>query len=197
MNGGGLKREIGAMRRDVALGMVFSNIVMFFIMVTAGSVFQNGGLSTNASVADVASALRPLAGQYAFLLFALGVVGTGLLAIPVLAGSAAYALSEAFGWQEGLSKKFHEAAPFYLTIIAATAIGFLMTLMGMGAVQMLYLTALVYGLLSPPLIAIILGIANSAALMGKHVNGWLMNLLGGAALLLMTAAVGALVFVSF
>ncbi len=180
--------ELKGMREDVGWGMAFSNIIMFFIIATTASVFFGRGLNPGSSIAEVASALRPLAGNAAFLLFALGVVGTGLLAIPVLAGSSAYVLTEALGLRGGLSKKFHEAKAFYGTIIFSGAVGFLMTLSGYGAVYMLFATAVVYGVISPPLIAVILHIANNRTVMGEYRNGWIANLFGFLTLAVMTAA---------
>jgi NRAMP (natural resistance-associated macrophage protein)-like metal ion transporter len=188
--------DIGIMRQDVAFGMFFSNLVMFFIMTVNASVFFGRGLTEFSSVAEVASALRPFAGNAAFLLFALGAVGTGFLAIPVLAGSSAYAVAETFGWQEGLSKKFGQARKFYGVIIASLAVGFLLSLSGYGAVFLLFLTAVVYGFVSPPLIAVILHMANNRAMMGEFVNRRLSNVLGVLALGVMSSAALSLIWFS-
>ncbi len=185
------------MREDVSWGMVFSNLIMLFIIATSASVFFGHGLDANASVADIASALKPLAGNASFLLFALGVVGTGFLAIPVLAGSSAYVLAEACGVRGGLSKRLRDAKIFYFTIILSGLAGFLIALTGYGAVFLLYATAIVYGVISPILIAVILHIANNRAIMRQYVNGRVTNLLGAATLIVMTAAVGLLALTSF
>lgn len=189
--------ELKNMRVDVAVGIFFGNLVMFFVMATAASVFFGNGLNPDSSIAEVASALRPLAGDLAFLLFAVGAVGTGLLAIPVLAGSSAYVISEVFGWNEGLSKKFRRARAFYGVIIFSALIGFMMTLSGYKAVFLLFLTSVVYGAASPPLIAIIMHIANNRKIMGDNVNGLISNVFGALTLLAMTAAVVAMVLFVF
>src|SRR6185312_934022 len=113
------KRHIQAIGFDVDIGMFFSNIVMFFIILTTGAVLFPAGIHQIDTVEQAAKALEPLAGPWAYYLFAVGVIGTGFLAIPVLSGSLSYVVSEAFGWQEGLDKKFHEARPFYLVIIVS------------------------------------------------------------------------------
>lgn len=185
--------ELKAMRADVTVGIILANLVMFFVMATAASVFFGNGLDPNSSIAEVAAALKPLAGDAAFLLFAVGAVGTGLLAIPVLAGSSAYVLSEVFGWKEGLSRKFRRAKAFYGVIIVSALVGYLMTLSGYNPVFLLFLTAVVYGAASPPLIAVIMHIANNRKIMGKNTNGLLTNVLGALTLFAMTFAVVALI----
>ena len=109
-------KVIEEMRKDVDFGMLFSNLVMFFIILTTGTVLFNSGIHQIDSVEEAAQALRPLAGESAYLLFALGIIGTGLLAIPVLSGSLSYIIMETFGWEKGLDKKFHEAKAFYVII---------------------------------------------------------------------------------
>lgn len=182
------KHELKGMREDVTLGMFFSNIVMFFIIATTASTLFTGGYHEIQTAQQAASVLKPLAGEAAFLLFALGIVGTGLLAIPVLAGAVAYVVSETFGWQEGLDKKFHEAKAFYIVIIASTTIGFLINLIGFNPFKLLFYTAVVYGIISPILIAIMLHLANRKDIMGTRKNRVVSNLLGGLALTLMTLA---------
>lgn len=182
------KHELKGMREDVTLGMFFSNLVMFFIIATTASTLFTGGYHEIQTAHQAASALRPFAGDLAFLLFALGVVGTGLLAIPVLAGAAAYIVSETFGWKEGLNRKFHEAKSFYLVIIVSTAIGFLVNLIGFNPFKLLFYTAVIYGVISPILIAIILHLANKKEIMGVRKNGVLSNTLGGLTLFIMALA---------
>ena len=111
------KKIIHDMKQDVDFGMTFSGVVMFFIILTTGTVLFKGGIHQIDTVEQAAAALKPLAGNFAYLLFAIGVIGTGLLAIPVLSGSLSYIITETFGWEQGLDKKFHEAKGFY-TIIA-------------------------------------------------------------------------------
>ncbi|HMP86645.1 MAG TPA: divalent metal cation transporter, partial [Lacibacter sp.] len=112
------------MRRDIRIGMFYSNLIMFFIMLTAGSVLHMNGLTSIATVEDAAKALLPLAGRQAALLFSVGIIGTGMLAIPVLAGSVSYMVAETFSWREGLNRKFHRAKGFYYTMILSVLIGF-------------------------------------------------------------------------
>lgn len=182
------KHELKGMREDVTLGMFFSNIVMFAIIATSASTLYKGGFGQIQTAAQAASALKPLAGDTAFLLFAAGVVGTGLLAIPVLAGGAAYVVSETFDWQEGLSKKFHQAAAFYWVIIASTVIGFIVNLLGFNPFKLLFYTAVLYGVIAPILIAMILHISNRGDIMGDKANGIVSNILGGTTFILMTLA---------
>lgn len=184
--------ELKAMRADVAVGIIFSNLVMFFVIATTANVLFGTGLGLESSIADVANALRPFAGDAAFLLFAVGAAGTGLLAIPVLAGSSAYVLAEVFGWKEGLERKFRHAKAFYAIIIISAGLGFLMTLSGYNPVYLLFFTSVVYGASSPPLIAIIMHIANDKKIMAGKVNGFVSNLFGLLTLLVMTFAVGAM-----
>ena len=189
------KHELKRMRGDVAAGMFFSNIVMFFIIATAASTLFANGVHEIKTADEAASALRPLAGDASALLFTLGIVGTGLLAIPVLAGSAAYALTEALGWPEGLNKKFREAKAFYLIIVLSTILGFAINLLGINPFTALFYTAVLYGAISPVLILILLHIANKKSIMGVHTNGTISNILVGATFLIMAFSVGALIFV--
>jgi NRAMP (natural resistance-associated macrophage protein)-like metal ion transporter len=189
------KHELKGLREDVILGMLLSNVVMFFIIATTASTLFKGGFHEIATANQAAEALRPIAGNFAFLLFALGIVGTGLLAIPVLAGGAAYAISEVFGWQEGLSKKFHEARSFYLVIILSTLIGFLISISGFNPFRLLFYTAILYGVIAPILIAVILHIANRKDILGAKKNGLVSNILGFLTLIIMTSA-AVLLFVT-
>ena len=132
-------------------------------------------------------------GKVAFWLFSLGMVGTGLLAIPVLAGSAAYAVAEAVGWRRGLYRRFGRARGFYLTVAAITGIAYLLNfLKGVSPVQALLYSAVINGVAAPPLIVLLLLICNNQAIVRERRNGWLSNVLGGATVLLMTAAAGFL-----
>jgi len=189
--------ELKSMRTDVTIGILFSNLVMFFVIATTASVLFGTGLNPDSSIADVASALRPFAGDAAFLLFAIGAVGTGLLAIPVLAGSSAYVLAEVFGWKEGLERKFRRAKAFYGIIIFSSVVGFFMTTLGYNPVFLLFLTSVVYGATSPPLIAVIMHIANNRKIMDGKTNGIVSNVMGFITLAVMTFAVVAMfVFMS-
>jgi Mn2+/Fe2+ NRAMP family transporter len=182
------KRIISEMRKDVDFGMLFSNLVMFFIILTTGSVLFNGGIHQIDTVEQAAQALKPLAGNAAYLLFALGVIGTGLLAIPVLSGSLSYIVTESFGWKEGLDKKFQKAKAFYLIIGISLILGLSLNYIGLSPVKALIYSAILYGLTAPVLIAIILHISNNKKIMGKNTNGKISNILGFTALALMTVA---------
>jgi Mn2+/Fe2+ NRAMP family transporter len=181
------RKEMTVMRQDVGVGMVFSNLAMYFVtMAAAGTLFRQG--VTVMTAADVAGSLAPIAGEWAGLVFALGIIGTGALAIPVLAGSAAYAASEALGWQTGLNKAFGKAKAFYSVMAISAGLGLGLTWLGLDAVKMLFWTAVMYGLMSPPLVAVVLHVANNRRVMGKWVNGRRENILGIATLMVMTLA---------
>ncbi len=191
------KRVMQDMKQDVDFGMLFSNIVMFFIILAAGTVLFNAGIHQIDTVEQAASALRPLAGESAYLLFAVGVIGTGFLAIPVLSGSLSYIFCETFGWKEGLDKKFNEAKPFYIIIAVSLILGLSLNYIGISPIKALIYSAILYGLTAPVLIAIILHICNNKKVMGKYTNGKLSNIAGFAALILMTAAAAVLIYLQF
>ena len=174
--------------------MLFSNLVMFFIILTTGTVLFNSGIHQIDSVEEAAQALRPLAGESAYLLFALGIIGTGLLAIPVLSGSLSYIIMETFGWEKGLDKKFHEAKAFYVIIAISLLLGLSLHYIGISPIRALIYSAILYGLTAPVLIVIILHISNNKKIMGKFTNGWVSNILGFAALVLMSVAAGVMVY---
>lgn len=183
------KNRLHHMREDVTLGMLFSNLVMYFIIATtAATIFKSGILGIE-TAEQAAGALRPLAGEKAYLLFTLGIIGTGLLAIPVLAGAAAYVLAETFGWREGLNKHFHQAKAFYLVIIFSVGLGFLINFFSISAMALLFYAAVIYGLISPFLIALIMHIANNKKIMGRFINGKLANTLGIITFILISLAV--------
>jgi NRAMP (natural resistance-associated macrophage protein)-like metal ion transporter len=188
------KRIIGDMKQDVDFGMFFSILTMFCILLTTGSVLFNGGIHQIDTVEQAAEALKPLAGKAAYLLFAVGVIGTGLLAIPVLSGSLSYIVTETFGWKKGLDKKFHQARAFYVIIAISLILGLLLNYIGISPIKALIYSAILYGLTAPVLIAIILHISNNKKIMGTHTNGKMSNVLGFAALLLMSAASIVLVY---
>jgi len=168
--------------------MFFSNLIMFFIILTTASTLNSHGI-TNIETADQAAiALRPLAGNFAFILFCLGIIGTGFLALPVLAGSASYAISEAFGWKFGLSLKFSGAKAFYGVIIISTLIGLLVNLTSIKPFQMLYYSAMLNGICAPPLMVLILIISNNKKIMGSHTNPVFANILGITITIIMTIA---------
>jgi NRAMP (natural resistance-associated macrophage protein)-like metal ion transporter len=185
--------ELKKMRKDVNIGMFYSNLIMYFIILTTGSVLFRNGITSINTVQDAAIALKPLAGELAYLLFALGLIGTGFLAIPVLAGSLSYILAETFGWKEGLYRKFSQAKGFYLTMIVSVVLGFAINFSGIDPIKALIFSAVVYGLTAPVLIAIIMHICNNKKIMGEHTNSLVSNVLGWITLVLMTVAAIALV----
>ena len=175
-----------AMRLDIIAGMSAAVGVMFAILVVTASTLHTGGITDIGTADQAADALRPLAGHFAGLLFALGIVGTGALAVPVLAGATGYALAEVFSWSEGLSKTFVEARGFYLVIVGSMGVGLLMNLVGIPPIKALIYSAVLNGLAAPPLISLMLLLGNSKRLVRRFRSGWLSNLLVGFALLLMT-----------
>ena len=191
------KKIIHDMKQDVDFGMSFSGVVMFFIILTTGTVLFKGGIHQIDTVEQAAAALKPLAGNFAYLLFAIGVIGTGLLAIPVLSGSLSYIITETFGWEQGLDKKFHEAKAFYIVMAISLILGLSLNYVGISPVKALIYTAILYGITAPVLIAIILHISNNKKVMGEFTNTKSANILGFAALILMTVAAGALLYLQF
>jgi NRAMP (natural resistance-associated macrophage protein)-like metal ion transporter len=191
------KKIIGDMKEDIDFGMTFSGLVMFFIILTTGTVLFNGGIHQIDTVEQAAMALKPLAGDAAYLLFAIGIIGTGLIAIPVLSGSLSYIITETFGWEQGLDKKFHEAKAFYMIIAISLFLGLSLNYIGISPVQALIYTAILYGLTAPVLIAIILHISNNKKIMGKYTNSKTTNILGFGALLIMSFAAIVLVYMQF
>ncbi|MEY4011288.1 MAG: hypothetical protein RIT22_412 [Bacteroidota bacterium] len=191
------KKIISDMKQDVDFGMTFSGLVMYFIILTTGTVLYNGGIHQIDTVEEAAIALKPLAGNLAYLLFAIGVIGTGLLAIPVLSGSLSYIITETFGWEQGLDKKFHEAKAFYAVIAVSLVLGLSLNYVGISPIKALIYTAILYGLTAPVLIAIILHICNNKKVMGKFTNSTRSNILGFSALIIMTVAAGALLYLQF
>ncbi len=188
------KKLITGMRQDVDFGMFLTCLVFYFIILTTGTVLFNQGMHDINTVQDAAMALRPFAGELAYWLFALGVIGTGMLAIPVLAGAVSYIFAEMFGWQEGLNKKYYEAKGFYAVMALSLGVGLLFDFTDISPIDALLLAAVLYGLTAPVLIAMVLHISNNTSIMGTFVNGRWSNIFGGAALVLMTAAAGILIY---
>lgn len=183
------KRIIQGMQTDIKIGIFFSNLVFFFIILSTGNVLHEAGITEIQTVDQAALALKPLAGKMTYLLFALGVLGTGMLAIPVLAGSVSYMVSEAFNWQEGLNKKFHEAKGFYIIMILSIVIAMTINFIGISPVKALVLTAIIYGLTAPLIIFVIVLVSNNKKIMGNYTNSKWSNFFGITALLLMVCAI--------
>jgi len=188
------KKIIHEMEQDVDFGMSFSGLVMYFIILTTGTVLYQSGIHQINTVEDAALALKPLAGNFAYLLFATGVIGTGLIAIPVLSGSLSYIFAETFNLEQGLDKKFHEAKGFYIIIAISLLLGLSLNYIGISPIKALIYTAVLYGLTAPVLIAIILHISNNKSIMGIHVNGKMANIMGLAALIIMAFAAILLIY---
>lgn len=191
------KLDIRAMRLDTVIGMLFSNLVMFFIIVTSASTLGAHGITSVNTADQAAQALRPLAGNFAYLLFAAGIIGTGLLAVPVLAGSASYALSEAAGWKAGLNYKFKQAHAFYIVILLATVLGVLLNFVGVAPFKMLYYTAVLNGLVAPPLMVMLMLISNNKKILGENTNGKFSNTAGWFITIVMSICALALIVSAF
>ncbi len=191
------KRMLDDMKTDVNTGMFFSNLVMYFVILTSGVVLYGAGVKQIDTVEQAAHSLKPLAGNLSYLLFAIGVIGTGFLAIPVLAGCLSYILAETFNFSKGLDKKFYQAKPFYGMIVVSLVAGLCLQFLGITPVQALLYTAILYGLTAPVMIGVLLHIGNNKKIMGDHTNSVLSNVLGWFTLLLMTAAAVGLIWTQF
>jgi NRAMP (natural resistance-associated macrophage protein)-like metal ion transporter len=189
--GGG--SELDRIKIDTIVGMVFSNLIAFSIILTTAAVLNAHGVTNINSATQAAEALRPLAGDFTFLLFALGIIGTGMLAIPVLAGSAAYGVSEAFGWHATLEAKAPDAVGFYTIIAAATVIGFGLGFTGIDSIHMLVWSAVLNGIVAVPIMAMMMVIVASSKLMGRFRAKSRLIALGWLGTGLMALAVIALV----
>jgi NRAMP (natural resistance-associated macrophage protein)-like metal ion transporter len=184
-------RELVESRADVFIGMAFSQVVMFCIIATAAAVLHSHGQTAVTSAQTAAAALQPLAGRFAALLFTLGIVGTGLLAIPVLTGSAAYALRELLGFGGGLGLRPRYRPTFYGVIVIATVVGVSLNLLGFNPIRALFYTAVINGLVAPPLLILITVTACDRRIMGARASGPVSRVFSwGATLLMGAAAVG-------
>jgi Mn2+/Fe2+ NRAMP family transporter len=192
---GAPEHKLSDRRLDVATGTLISNTVMFFIILTTALTLNKSGLTHIETSRQAAEALRPLAGNFASFLFTIGIVGLGFLAIPTLAGSAAYAFAETFGWRQGLDEKFPRAHPFYIVLIASIAVGVALDLLGVSAMKALYWSAVVNGLLAPFLLLGILFVASDRKLMQEQPSSRLsLWVVGAATVLMFGAAIGMFVF---
>ena len=178
---------------DVTTGMFFSNAVMYFIMLATAATLFTAGKTDIQSATEAAEALRPLAGDAAYVLLALGVIGAGFLAVPVLTGSSAYAMAETLGWRYGLDEKPRRAKLFYAMIVVPTLIGMLINFLGINPITALFWTAVINGFLAPPMLLVIMLIANNSRVMGDKVNGRWTNVVGWATTAVMWAAAVGLV----
>jgi Mn2+/Fe2+ NRAMP family transporter len=178
---------------DVNIGMVLSNAVMYFIILSTAATLFKSGKTDIKTATDAAEALRPLAGRAAEALLAIGLIGAGFLAVPILTGSSAYAVAESFGWKHGFDKRFSGARPFYSLIALSTVLGALINFVGVSPIKALFWTAVINGFLAPPLLFLICMISNNSKIMGQRVNGpWLNGALWATAAVMSAAALGLL-----
>jgi NRAMP (natural resistance-associated macrophage protein)-like metal ion transporter len=184
------------MRIDTIVGMAVSNFVALAIMISTAATLHAAGRTDIQTAAQAAQALEPLAGKFAFLLFSLGIIGTGMLAIPVLAGSAAYAVSETQDWKEGLDNMPWQAKGFYAVIVAAVALGLLIDYSGLDPIRALYWSAVVNGVIAVPMMAAMMFVAGSRKKMGQFTAGPALAILGWASTLVMAAATATMIYVT-
>lgn len=187
-------KSIKKMRVDVWSGMFLSNLVMFFIIATCAATLHQAGIYNISNAAEAAAALEPLAGKYASLIFAIGIIGTGLLAVPVLAGSASYAISESFGWKQGLYRNLKQAYSFYGVIIIALMIGLGMNFFGIDPIKALIFAAVINALVAPVVLVLILILSSNRKVMGEFRNGWVAKTLGVTITLIMSATALATIY---
>ena len=185
---GATDEELRRARTDVLTGMFFSNLVMYFIILTTAATLHAHGETSIATAREAAEALRPLAGAGAYWLFAIGLIGTGMLGVPVLAGSCAYAVAEAEGWRGSLDDTPRLARRFYAVVAVAMLLGLILNYVGLDAVTMLFWSAVVNGVLAAPLIVLVVLLTSDHAVMGQRVNPPLLRWLGWATAVVMTAA---------
>jgi NRAMP (natural resistance-associated macrophage protein)-like metal ion transporter len=185
---GATDAELGRARTDVVTGMFFSNVVMYFIILTTAATLHPHGQTSIATARQAAEALRPLAGDGAYWLFALGLIGTGMLGVPVLAGSCAYAVAEAEGWRGSLEDPPRLARRFYAVVAVALLVGLILNFVGLDAVTMLFWSAVINGVLASPLIVLVVLLTSDHTVMGKRVNSPLLRGLGWATAVIMAGA---------
>jgi Mn2+/Fe2+ NRAMP family transporter len=188
--------ELRGCRNDVAIGMFASNAVMYFIIMTTAATLHAHGKTDIATAQQAADALRPLAGAGAYWLFTLGLIGTGMLAVPVLAGSCAYAIAEAAAWRGSLDRKPRQAKRFYIVLTVSVALGVALTYTGIDAIRLLFSAAVINGVLAPPIILIVLLLTGDKRVMGEDVNSRTLASLGWLAFAVMVLAALGLVIAS-
>jgi Mn2+/Fe2+ NRAMP family transporter len=189
------------MRKDVAIGMAFSQIIMWFIIVTAAGSLNAHGITDIQSTEQAASALEPLVNSFPFsgfiskAIFAIGIIGTGLLSIPVLAASSGYAMADGFGWKEGLDKKFKQAKAFYLVIAASTLVGFWMDFVNIDPIKALIYAAIINEIISLPILIVLMKRTNDKRILGSRTNRRVSNVAGWVTIAIMAASI--LIIVNF
>lgn len=193
----GALRQFRRMRFDTLTGMAFSNLISIAIIMATAATLHRQGMTQINSAAQAAEALRPVAGNFAFALFAVGIVGTGFLAVPVLAGSTAFAVAEVFGWQEGLEKQPPQAAGFYSIIVLATLLGLLIELSPVDPIRALFWSAVLNGLAAVPLMIAMMVVVSRHQVMGRFTASRSLLLLGWAATVVMALACGAMLVTTF
>jgi len=185
---GATDAEIKKEKIDTVVGMLFCNVVFYFVILAAGATLHISGKTDIQSATDAAQALRPLAGNFATVLFGIGLIGAGLLAVPVLTGSAAYAVAETFNWPSGLDEKPRHAKKFYAVIAASTIVGVVIDFAGIDPISALFWTAVINGVVAPPLLVVVMLVANNKRVMGSRTNGLWTNIIGWLAAAIMFAA---------
>jgi len=185
---GATLRELADRKLDVTIGMLANNVVMYFIILTTAATLNAHGKTNVNSATEAASALKPLLGSGAELFWAIGIIGAGLLAIPVLTGSVGYAVSETFAWRHGLDEKPGNAKGFYGVIIASTLVGMLLNYLGLNPIKALVYSAIINGITCPPLLLLVILLANRKSVMGRFTNGKWSNIWGWGAFALMSVA---------
>jgi NRAMP (natural resistance-associated macrophage protein)-like metal ion transporter len=193
---GATAAELRGARTDTVAGMFFSNFVMYFIILTTAATLHAHGQTNIATARQAAEALRPISGDGAYLLFTLGLIGTGMLGVPVLVGSCAYAVAEGAAWRGSMADKPRSARGFYAVMAAAMALGLVLNFAGIDAVKMLFWSAVINGLLAPPLILLAILLTSNTKVMGKHVNSPFLTYLGWATFVVMVAAAIGMVVTS-
>jgi NRAMP (natural resistance-associated macrophage protein)-like metal ion transporter len=191
------RRDAARIRFDTATGMIYSNLIGFFIIVTTGATLHVHGITQISTAEQAAEALRPFAGPLTFLLFSLGIIGTGLLAVPVLAGSAGYAVAESVGWRSSLEMPARHAPGFYMIVSAATLAGLIAALTQFNPIRMLFWSAVVNGVVAVPLMAAMMLVVGNRKIMGAFAASRLLMIFGWAATALMTVVVAAMLLANF
>jgi len=190
---GATDKELKSSRIDIITGMSFSNLVMYFIILTSAATLNAHGQTNITTARQAADALKPLAGNGAYWLFTVGLIGTGMLGVPVLAGACAYAVAEAGAWRGSLEQRPRLAPRFYIVIAVSMLVGLALDYMGINPVAMLFWSAVLNGLLAPPLIAIVILLTSNPKVMGKRTNSLLLRLLGWTTVVVMTCAAAAMI----